>query len=117
MRSPSRTTLAILGAIALGIGATSVARAGAAPAAADVQGALVEAADPDDADDIRDAAAADVQGALVERADPDDADDIRDDNNPNDVGQQALPPVSADGADGAATAGAPDADEAGSCGD
>jgi len=34
-----------------------------------------------------------VRGALEEPADPDDADDIRDDDNPNDVGQEALPPA------------------------
>lgn len=33
-----------------------------------------------------------IEGALAEPADPDDAADVLDDNNPNDVGQQALEP-------------------------
>jgi hypothetical protein len=33
-----------------------------------------------------------IEGAVTEPADPDDADDIRDDDNPDDVGQEAMEP-------------------------
>ena len=79
MRIRSRRATAIL--IPLALGASSGAFAGE-------QGTAV---------------GTDVRGAVAEPADPDDADDIRDDNNPDDVGQEALPPVGAPGADGTAS--------------
>lgn len=46
---------------------------------------------------------ASVEGALEEPADPDDAADIRADDDPDDVGQEALPPAQQPAPDSEAT--------------
>ena len=84
MRRHRRGLHALLIAIAVGTGVAAVARAQSASGGID------------------------AATAVAEPADPDDEDDIRADDDPNDVGQQALPPDATQAPGASAPGGGPD---------